>query len=296
LSVGRPLVSRQTGLVSSSHVLTDPTLRIGVYNIAHGRGDGAGLWEKIHGVGLAGREKRLVAITKLLREANLDVLVLNEVDFAVVNSGHVNQAERIAREAGFSYWLEQRNNDANLFGLRFQAGNAILSRHPIVDAELITYPKYRPIQRALLGDKRGMICTIQPVDGSPFRLVAVHLDHSIPAARVATARLLKDLVAKQKLPVVLAGDFNSAPKEIPGYIPDENGDSAVQMLIETHRHLPDIAREEGAELTFPSAQSELALDWILVPEHWRLKTKQSPAGTLSDHRPVFADVVVGERK
>lgn len=84
------------------------TLRIGAYNIAHGRGTADGNWS---GGDENERRGRLNAIAELITAADLDVVVLNEVDFAATWSYHVNQAAWIAEATEFPYWVEQRNLD-----------------------------------------------------------------------------------------------------------------------------------------------------------------------------------------
>ena len=111
-------------------------LRIGTFNIAHGRGTASSNWQ---GGDEAERLARLREIAQLVQERQLDVLVLNEVDFSAAWSSHLNQAEFIASAAGFPYRVEQRNIDAAtpLFSFRF--GNAVLSKYPIIEVSLIEF-------------------------------------------------------------------------------------------------------------------------------------------------------------
>ena len=70
-------------------------LRIGAFNIAHGRGSGDDNW---NGESRRQREQRLRDIASFLKDANLDIVVLNEVDFDSSWSHRVNQAEFIAKK------------------------------------------------------------------------------------------------------------------------------------------------------------------------------------------------------
>jgi endonuclease/exonuclease/phosphatase family metal-dependent hydrolase len=83
-------------------------LRIATYNIAHGRGLAESNWD---GGSPADHEARLQAIAAELRAWPVDVVVLEEVDFDASWSHRVNQAEVLARAAGFPYWIEQSNYD-----------------------------------------------------------------------------------------------------------------------------------------------------------------------------------------
>ena len=75
-------------------------LRVGCYNIAHGRGgrEDASKWTD---ESAGEREERLQAIARQIRERNLDVVVLNECDFDCNWSRRVNQARAIAGAAGY---------------------------------------------------------------------------------------------------------------------------------------------------------------------------------------------------
>jgi len=67
-------------------------------------------------------------------------VVLNEADFDATWSGGINQAQWIAKHAGYPYHVEQRNYDVSLPFFKPRFGNAILSRWPILDAEQIELP------------------------------------------------------------------------------------------------------------------------------------------------------------
>jgi hypothetical protein len=49
----------------------------------------------------------------------------------------------IAEAAGLPFVLEQRNYDASLLFYQWEFGNAVLSRFPISEAQLIEYPAFK---------------------------------------------------------------------------------------------------------------------------------------------------------
>jgi len=218
----------------------------------------------------------------LMRSNRLDVVVLNEVDFSAWGSHGVNQARFLAEAAGFGWWLEQSNYDVNYVGFNFHAGNAIVSRYPLKDAKLIRYHHQRPLQKALIGVKRGAICTVELPDGTEFKLVAVHLDHENPETRIESVKVLRKLTKDSPLPVVFAGDFNSEP--------GTDRTSGLDHLLKTHRHRAK--KSEAEDLTWPSAQPTRALDWVLVPPEWTFLEKSQPPATYSDHRLVIVEAAV----
>ena len=77
--------------------LNNRSLVIGSYNIAHGRGGeyGASNWQNRSKEDLF---QHLDNIANQISEANLDVIVLNEVDFRAAWSHNINQAEYLMKK------------------------------------------------------------------------------------------------------------------------------------------------------------------------------------------------------
>ncbi len=263
-------------------------LRIGCYNIAHGRGLARSNWRMGSTESVL---ERLRQIAALLREHDLDIVVLNEVDFDSAWSGHENQAEHIARAAGYPHRAEQRNIDVSFpfFSLRF--GNAVLSRHPIRDARLIDYPSVSTKETIFAGRKNGLLCTIQLPGDRLVRVLAVHLDHRPEWVRVGSAKVIVDLRKESDVPLIAAGDFNSTRIGFPHATLDRDGRTAISWLLHTgaYQTLPaDGPRPD--DLTFPSVASRSVIDWILVPPAWTIRSKAVIPGTLSDHKLVVMEV------
>jgi len=266
-------------------------LRIATYNIAHGRGLDAGNWR---GGGTDARVARLRDIARVLKEARADIVVLNEVDFRAAWSGNVNQAELIAREAGFPYRVEQRNFEIALPFFTLSWGNALLSRFPVADARVVDYPGYSPWETIPAGKKRGALCTLKLSAGREVRVLAVHLEHRREDVRVASARVIEAIREESAIPLVCAGDFNSAPVGYPLAGRDSSGQSALSLLLDGggFQTLPDGA--PGADdFTFPSTRPDRVIDWVLLPADWRVVWKQVLPVQHSDHRPVVVTALGG---
>ena len=263
------------------------TLRVVCYNIAHGRGATDDNWEEF------GEEKatQVTEIGKFLKETDADIVVLNEVDFCAVWSGHRNQAEAIARESGFPYRAEQRNLDFRLIYGSCKFGNAVLSRYPIVDAEVVNYPAQSSWEDWLAGSKRGVVCTIRLSPGRQIRVVAVHLEHRDETTRVASANMILDAVRSSEIPLIAAGDFNSTPTGFPHSQASPKGANAMDNLAASglFRTRPQ-ELPKAEELTYSSYQPRSVIDWILIPSQWKFGEYRSVDTLLSDHRPVVADV------
>jgi endonuclease/exonuclease/phosphatase family metal-dependent hydrolase len=266
------------------------------YNIAHGRGSGS---DNFNGEDAETRAHRLDEIAAFLREQDADIVVLNEVDFDTTWSHGVNQARHIAEAAGYPHRVEQRNFDVSVPLFRAAFGNAILSRVPIIEASRIPYPALSRVEAALAGHKQGVVATLAFSDGA-VRVAAVHLSHRDETVRHASAALLLGQVADGP-PLIVAGDFNSVLRGMPGWEaneeaagggpgaegPSAEGQSALDLMASSALvgHPANRARS-----TYPSTAPALTLDWVFVDPRLTVQTLQAPAGSLSDHLPLVAVV------
>ncbi len=263
------------------------TIRVLAFNIAHGRGPTDHNWERPAGE----KPKRIEDIARLVADSGADVVVLNEVDFSATWSDHQNQAEAIARAAGFPYWVEQRNLDFRFLYGSWKFGNAVLSKYPIADARLVEFPPHRAWESWLAGHQRGVVCTLQLSPSRQVRLLAVHLEHRDRPTRVASAEAIAELAAAGDVPLIVAGDFNAASGESPGAgQPAADGD-AIDVLTASDRFQIRPQAAPGVdEMTYPSTSPGQVIDWIMIPRAWRFVDYRTIESQLSDHRPVVATV------
>jgi len=269
-------------------------IRLLAFNIAHGRGAQRDNWQGTR----AEKQQRLKDIGDLIRESNADVVVLNEVDFCSTWSDHRNQAEEIARRAGYLYWLEQRNFDFRFAYGSWKFGNAILSRFPIVAAEAVEYPALHKIEQLFAGCKQGAICTLQLSESQQIQVLAVHLEHRSEAARVASARIIIKAGSASTLPFFAIGDFNSTPSSFPHAQQTERGENAMDLLVNSESFRLRLEPPTRAAMTYPSNGPTQTIDWILIPSNCRFTNYRTLSSQLSDHRPIVAEVrlpVAGEQ-
>lgn len=263
------------------------TIRVVTFNIAHGRGATDDNWEQ------PGREKpqRIEQIARLIADAQADVVVLNEIDFSASWSGHQNQAEAIARSAGFPYWVEQRNLDFRFLYGSWKFGNAVLSKYPIVDVQLVEFPPHRAWESWLAGHKRGVVCTLELAPTRRVRLLAVHLESRGEPTRAASADTIVELAAATDIPLIVAGDFNSAPTGFPQAVRTATGRNAMDILMATGLFQTRPEEPPGPEeMTFSSTEPVQVIDWIMIPPGWRFADYRAIDSRLSDHRPVVATI------
>ena len=260
-------------------------LRIVSYNIAHGRGLASSNW---NGGDRTARRGRLSDIADLLVELDADIVVLNEVDFDSSWSGHVNQADLLAMLAEYPYRVEQRNLDVRVLGWTWRFGNAVLSRYPIVRAEVVDLPGYSVVETALVGKKRAVDCDVQ-VGEQQVRIVGAHLSHRSETVRVHSARTICNLVRYDPRALIVAGDLNSTPTGLPYSTVSPDRRNAIEEFDASdffHRTMP--ANPLADALTFPADKPDRAIDWVLIPRDWRFEKYQVVPTTLSDHRPVVS--------
>lgn len=288
----RRLAVRELKVASGPLARADSTLRILAWNLAHGRGDeGPGLLRNWRGGSAGERAARLARIADVLERADADVVVLNEVDFRSSWSGGVNQAEVLARAAGYPIRVEQRNYDVRLLLASFSFGNALLSRLPVREARWLDIPPHSRIEAAALGAKGASVVRIESPLG-PVAVIPVHLEARSGRTRRAAVPVFRGVRAREPAPVILAGDFNASPAGWPGAAEPTLLGELLDLGWRSPRALGSPSPEEW---TFPTYAPERAVDWILVEPPLRAGDVRvlKEVERLSDHAPVLAVVRLG---
>ncbi|CAD7050202.1 endonuclease [Pseudorhizobium endolithicum] len=176
--------------------------------------------------------------------AGADILALQEVTRGFPRNGHV---DLVSRMAGFfpAYYqsfgaacdilLHGGETDGRQGGQRFQFGNMILSRWPILAVRHLLLPRHRTFDKLNL--QRGAVEAVIAAPSGPLRVYSVHLDHVSPDERIEQIRFLKERALNfvqeggaltgaaefgfpdPPLPddFVMLGDFNMVP-ESPEYL------------------------------------------------------------------------------
>ena len=230
-----------------------PTLIVLSYNIHHGEGTD-GVFDL----------ERLAAV---IRETGADLVALQEVDVGTGRAGGVDQAEELARLTGMTAFFGE--------AIPFSGGSygdAVLSRWPLMDQEAHLLPAQPDHERRV-----AVAVTVQPPGWpSPLRFVGTHLDHTRdPADRVAQAEALNALLLPDELPTILAGDLNAQPGSAPMEVLRRAGWREADAA-----HLP----------TFPSAEADRKIDWVLVGPSFPLAaatTRVLSEPVASDHAPLL---------
>lgn len=232
------------------------------------------------------RDARLQRIASVLRNVGADVVVLNEVDFDATWSGGVNQAKFLAQAAGYPVRVEQRNFDMRAPFLRLGFGNAVLSRLPVEEVRWVELPAHSNLEEIVVGSKEGALVEIRR-GRDLLAVVAIHLEYRNEETRRAAVPVLDSVADAWPAPVVLAGDFNTAP---PGW-PAVADRTALGELLELGWSSPRAAGAPSLdELTFPTYSPIESRDWVLAEPPLRIVESWvvHEAADLSDHAPVAA--------
>lgn len=274
---------------------TSNAFRIASYNIAHGRGLPFDNW---NGESRDVRLKRLDAIADLLKEIDADIVVLNEVDFESSWSHKINQAEYLAEKSGYAYWVEGRNLDFRVVHYMWRFGNAVLSRYPIAEAEIVDLPSYKKREVWLAGKKRAVLATLDvpgdensPAGKSRINVVAAHLSHRSEDVRELSAQMLCEIAKDSSVPTFIVGDLNSTPPNFPSSNSSDDGRNAMATFDASDLFYREpMTPPKEARMTFPANNANQVIDWILVPRRYRIVNYAVVKSELSDHRPVSAEV------
>lgn len=152
-------------------------------------------------------------------------------------------------------------------------GNALLTRHPIVDVHRIDLSMERR-------EPRGALAATIEVGGVAVHVLAAHLGLRVHERRFQVEQILTYLDSVRDTPLVVLGDFND-------WLP---GRSVVHVL---DRRLGRPARPAS----FPARWPIVPLDRIWIQPAAALRrifVHASPAARLaSDHLPLVADVDAG---
>lgn len=163
-------------------------------------------------------------------------------------------------------------------------GVALLSRSPILSAEVIELPRF---DTHINAQRKVAIAAKVMIDGKPVSVYAVHLDNRIDVRDRRTQMLpVLQHAEKQTTPVIIAGDFNTSPftwigRLIP--IPTGTQDDRLEELVRAHGFDTPV-KDSGPTSRWLS----MKLDAIYTRGFSTVKFATNDADDISDHFALWA--------
>jgi endonuclease/exonuclease/phosphatase family metal-dependent hydrolase len=241
------------------------SLRVMTYNIRYGNGNLAGT-------------------AAAIRASAPDIVGLQEVDVHwAERSSFLDQATALGQQ------LQMQVRFARIYQLAGaqtqdpprEFGVALLSRFPIVDwsnhvITRLSTQETNPVPTPLPGFMEATI----DVRGVKIRVFDTHLDYrSDPRVREQQVKEMLAYIGEPSSPTLLFGDLN-APPDAP----------EIQPLLERLRDAWPVSAGPG--LTDPADEPRKRIDYVLVSNHFRIRSASVPVTLASDHRPVVVDLLL----
>jgi endonuclease/exonuclease/phosphatase family metal-dependent hydrolase len=231
----------------------DPvTVRVLTYNIHHGEG--------------RDREFDVPRIGRVITSVQPDLVALQEVDVGTARASGVNQVRELARVTGL---YAQFGKAMDYMGGGY--GVAVLSRWPfliIKNQPLPGSPDREP--------RTGLTVHVRAGRRGPvLQFTSTHFDQASPEDRLAQAEYLNELLIRDDVPGILAGDMNARP------------DTEVMKVFQPW--WSEVPPVDPSPTTTP-ARPLLRGDHILFRSvgSWRpLESRLIDDTIASDHRPVM---------
>lgn len=208
----------------------------------------------------------LEGVVDVLRQLDGDIVGLQEVDYYSMDTGNVDQTEFLARKLGYNHYYF-----ANCMG---NYGTAILSRYPMKITEH-TYSDY------VGSEVRKYARAEVDVDGKELVFYNTHLTTGTwEQTGIQFKELLKSAY-KEKLPTVVAGDFNLTVAEMKKRL-------YPQLLFALHG---------GNEMThkLPAVSYDNIFVRNIDDYYWEILDEETQEGVgikvwesdASDHNPIY---------
>jgi endonuclease/exonuclease/phosphatase family metal-dependent hydrolase len=252
--------------------------------------------------------KSLEKISQEIKDWGSDVVCLQEIDFDSHRSSNINQAQFIAKKAGYPYVAEAVSWESNYipfpywplrnnFG-RMKSGGAILSKYPMSDHEatLLGKPMSQPWWYNLFYLHRYFEKVTLNIGEKKLNVINLHLEAFDKIDRKKQALELTEKIKKEKIDIV-CGDFNTVPpnalKRSKFYNEDDyENDSTYEVLLGSGltEVVPDeiYAQSESTYFTFPAWAPDRRLDYIWYKPVLKMMKAEVLPSASSDHLPLRA--------
>jgi endonuclease/exonuclease/phosphatase family metal-dependent hydrolase len=259
--------------------------------------------------------RNLSDIAGVLHDADVDIVLLQEVDLPSNRSGRIDQLRFLMEEAGYRHACFVTTWDVRYLPFpywppsshlgRVHSGQAVLSRFPIRSCERIPLPQpseYPWWYRRFFLHRALQAARLDLGEGQVLEVVNVHFEAFSRPNREEQAGILAQLIREPApgLGRIVGGDLNTVPETASKQhsFQDEEIDFRNDTTLGTVRgvgglrevFLDDAADEGEAEWhTFPAAAPNRRLDYLFGQNLGRAMEQRVIKRTnASDHLPVLA--------
>jgi endonuclease/exonuclease/phosphatase family metal-dependent hydrolase len=203
-----------------------------------------------------------------IKECNPDIVGLQEIRGKGVSPDYEAQTEILAELCGMKYCFFAKALDV---GGNNPYGNALLSKIPIVSAEIIPIPDPNPRKYNGYYESR---CILKARLENGLLVLVTHFGLNPDEQENAVNTVLSHIEKEQ---CILMGDFNVKPDN--------------PTLVPLRERMTDLATAfDAPKLSFPSDNPTIKIDYIFVSPDIQLIEADIPELIASDHRPHVAEI------
>jgi endonuclease/exonuclease/phosphatase family metal-dependent hydrolase len=253
-------------------------------------------------------DDKLKSLGEMIKEKSPDVVCLQEIDFDSQRSFSIDQAEFVAKAAGYPYVAEASSWSAHYipfpywpiarnFG-RMKSGGAVLSKYPIVSQRvtLLKKPHSNPWWYNLFYLHRYFQKVVIDFGDKRFSIINLHLEAFDKADRKEQIQQLLKVIKDENIDFI-CGDFNMVPKNAikrsKFFNDDDYENDPSAELMQTSglgEVIPDEINdiEEARYFTYPSSRPDRRLDYIFYRRDRKMMKAEVFTSALSDHLPIGA--------
>ncbi|MCH7481200.1 MAG: endonuclease/exonuclease/phosphatase family protein [Chloroflexi bacterium] len=210
----------------------------------------------------------LEATAKIIEESGADIVALQEVSRGWLIFGSVDMLS----------WFSQRLDMPYIYGPTGDAqwGNAVLSRYPILSAEMVA------LEPSDLLLRRGYIKATIDIGGGTITIINTHFTHVDEHDAERDIQSSQLIEARNGEPATLMmGDLNARPD-----------DNAITILIDSG--MVDISAAVGKQPTYTyySTNPDHQIDYIFASSDLGFEDFLIPRTTASDHLPLMVTIIL----
>jgi endonuclease/exonuclease/phosphatase family metal-dependent hydrolase len=214
-------------------------------------------------------QRSIARIAEVIRQADADIVCLQEVHQRLPWSGFQNQPGLLERMLGIRVIF---GPNYGILGGRF--GNAIATSHPIKRWTNTRLPNELERRRpSMFLERRGLLEVELTLPDGPLTVMCTHW--SLAAEdRMESAVVVADRIRRNAGRLIVCGDLNARP-----------GSPEMRHLVQ-EAGLVDAGADTDIP-TYPADWPTMRIDYILHPQERRVVASELINTQASDHQPVL---------